>query len=197
MGLYYEVARRFGEDATLAGADTILAVPDQVTEETEEDLLAFAGEPDPTKPMLVIPDSRGRVRIWHALRRWPFWGRFVALVSGATPEEDLDDLQERNIDLITAGDDHVDLRAALEELAERLGVRMVRTDSGGTLNGVLLSEGLVDEVSLLVSPCVVGDEGATPLFRVPVPQDGGHRLHLSHTEELGEGVLWLRYDVVR
>ena len=197
MGLYYEVACRLGEDATLAGADTILAAPDQVTEETEEDLRALRGEPESGKPLLVVPDSRGRVRVWHQLRRWPFWGRFVALVSKATPAEYLKYLGERNVDIIVTGDDHVHLRAALEELGKRYGVRLVRTDSGGTLNGVLISEGLVDEVSLLLSPCLVGDEGETPLFQMPGPRSGPFDLHLTKAEELGEGVVWLRYDVVR
>ena len=34
--------------------------------------------------------------------------------------------------------------------------RVVRVDSGGGLNGALLQAGPVDEVSLLVHPCLVG-----------------------------------------
>jgi 2,5-diamino-6-(ribosylamino)-4(3H)-pyrimidinone 5'-phosphate reductase len=59
---------------------------------------------------------------------------------------------DRKIDYIVAGDDHVDLRLTLEELNARYGVRIVRVDSGGTLNGVLLRAGLVDEVSALINP---------------------------------------------
>jgi len=199
MGLYYQLAERFEEDATLAGADTILAAPDRVEDETEDDLRELRSEPDGGRPMLVIPDSRGRVRMWHMLRRWPFWGRFVALVSDTTPVEYLEYLDDRGIETVRAGVDHVDLRAAMEELAERYDVRVVRTDSGGTLNGQLFKEGLVSELSILLSPTVVGLEDATAFVRAPPGWGEGDRvrLRLTHVEEMEEGVVWLRYDVTR
>lgn len=60
-------------------------------------------------------------------------------------------LEREGIDAIVTGEERVDLRAALEELADRYGVRTVRMDSGGTLNAALLRAGLVDELSVLVS----------------------------------------------
>jgi len=200
MGLYYELAQRFVEDATMAGADTILAAPDKMEEETEEDLTAFAEEPDEDRlPYLVIPDSRGRVRVWHMLRRWPYWGRFVALVSDTTPIEYLEYLGDRNIEFIRAGDDHVDLRRALEELRERYDVRVVRTDSGGTLNGLLLWDGLVDEVSVLLNASLVGDKNTTSFFKAPPgwSKNDVVRMKLTHVEELDDNTVWLRYDVVK
>ena len=56
-------------------------------------------------------------------------------------------LQDLNIDCIIAGHERVDLRQGLEELNARYGIRIIRTDCGGILNGVLLRAGLVDEVS--------------------------------------------------
>lgn len=199
MALYYELAQRFEEDATLAGADTILAAPEEVEEETEEDMALFAREFDDGKPVLAIPDSRGRVRIWHMLRRWPYWGRFVALVSNSTPIEYLAYLGDRNIDFVRTGEDHVDLRAALMELRERFDVRLVRTDSGGTLNGLLLKEGLVDEVSILLNASLVGGEGATSFFKAPPgwTREDMVRLKLTLVEEMDDNTVWLRYDVLK
>jgi 2,5-diamino-6-(ribosylamino)-4(3H)-pyrimidinone 5'-phosphate reductase len=200
MGLYYELAQRFVEDATLAGADTILSAPDEVEEETAEDMEAFARDPEEeSRPYLVIPDSRGRVRIWHMLRRWPYWGRFIALVSDTTPVEYLEYLGERNIDHVREGEDHVDLRRALEVLRERYDIRVVRMDSGGTLNGHLLKEGLVDEVSILLNASLVGVEGATSFFKAPrgwSPEDLVS-MRLTHSEEMDDETVWLRYDVVK
>jgi 2,5-diamino-6-(ribosylamino)-4(3H)-pyrimidinone 5'-phosphate reductase len=97
------------------------------------------------------------------------------------------------------GDDRVDLRAALECLADRHGVKTVRVDSGGTLNGVLLRNGLVDEVSVLVSPYLVG--GVTPksLFRAPDLTEvaGVIGLRLTGVEEARDGVVWLKYVVLQ
>ena len=52
----------------------------------------------------------------------------------------------------------VDLAAALQHLAGRYGVREVQTDAGGTLNGVLVRAGLVDELSVVVAPQLAGAE---------------------------------------
>jgi len=97
------------------------------------------------------------------------------------------------------GDDRVDLRAALEELHARYGVRTVRVDSGGVLNGALLRAGLVDEVSILVGPCLVG--GATPrsIFVAPdlTSAEGVIRLKLVHMEAMRGDIIWLRYEVAR
>ena len=200
MALYYELAKRFEEDATMAGADTILAAPDKVEEETEEDLAAFAEETDEDdRPALVIPDSRGRVRIWHMLRRWPYWGRFIALVSDSTPIDYLEYLGDRNIEHVRAGADHVDLREALEELFDRFDIRVIRTDSGGTLNGLLLKEGMVDEVSVLLNASLVGGKDATSFFKAPPgwEKENVVKMKLTFVEEMDDNTVWLRYDVVK
>jgi 2,5-diamino-6-(ribosylamino)-4(3H)-pyrimidinone 5'-phosphate reductase len=71
----------------------------------------------------------------------------------------------------------------------------VLVDSGGTLNGALLRAGLVDEVSLLVHPCLV-DGPLTAMVRPAA--DGGAGtvgLRLTTVQQLAGDVIWLRYDV--
>jgi 2,5-diamino-6-(ribosylamino)-4(3H)-pyrimidinone 5'-phosphate reductase len=198
MALFYELIPRWAEDATLAGADTMLAAPDQIPPETEEDLVPPEVREDDTRPLLVIPDSRGRVRVWHAFRRWPFWRRFVALVAESTPRDYLEYLAERHVDYVVVGEDRVDLGKALEELASRYGVTTVRVDSGGALNGALLRAGLVDEVSVLHAPVLVGGKAPTTIF-TEVDGGGEHgtvKLQLEHVGKLRDDVVWTRYRVV-
>lgn len=199
MALFYELIPRWAEEATLAGADTMLAAPDRIPPETEEDLVPPEVSDDDPRPLLAITDSQGRVRLWHALRRWPYWCRFVALVSKATPKDYLDYLEERHVDHIIAGEDRVDLTAALEELNERYGVTTVRVDSGGALNGALLREGLVDEVSVLHAPALVGGSSPTTLFTEPdiAGSEGVIKLKLEHVGKLRDDVVWTRYKVIR
>ena len=61
-------------------------------------------------------------------------------------------------DLLPAGEDHVDFSSALGHLAAR-GTRLVLCEGGPTLNGQLLSAGLVDELCLTLSPVLVGGRG--------------------------------------
>lgn len=89
------------------------------------------------------------------------------------------------------------MRAALEELNARYGVKVVRADCGGTLNGVLLREGLVDEVSLLISPSLVGGTEVRSIFIAPELEAarGVIDLSLRRMERLEGDVVWLLYQV--
>lgn len=197
LGQFYGLASHWKEDATLVGAGTILGSGDEAPPEDESAFVPPQVNPDDTRPLLVIPDSRGRVRSWHALLQWPYWRDAVALVSRSTPEEYLSYLRKRHVGYIVAGDDHVDLRLALDELNARYGTKVVRADSGGTLNGVLLRAGLVDEVSILIYPCLVGGTTQQSIFRAPdLPSmEGVIGLKLVHHEKLDGDAVWLRYEV--
>ncbi len=201
LGQFYELASRWKEDATLAGSETLLSAypEEQLSAEDVEGAQPPEKNPDDTRPLLVVPDSRGRLRSWHLLRKEPYWRDVVALCSRSTPEAYLDYLSERHVEYVVAGDDHVDLRAALEELNARYGVELVRVDSGGSLNGALLRAGLVDEVSLLIDPCLVGGTTPRSVFRAADlnSSDGVIQLRLVHFEKVKGDVVWLRYEVVK
>jgi 2,5-diamino-6-(ribosylamino)-4(3H)-pyrimidinone 5'-phosphate reductase len=71
------------------------------------------------RPLLVVPDSRGRVRNWiHALAQ-PWTGAIVVLTSQATPPDYLEYLNRRGIAHLTVGEDRIDLSAGLELLQAR------------------------------------------------------------------------------
>lgn len=199
IGQFYELAATWREDATLAGSLTICKPGEPIPSEDPASLAipeVSAGDP---RPILVVPDSTGRVRNWHVLRQAGFWREMVALCSPRTPQEYLDYLAQRHIKAIISGVERVDLAKALEELYEQFGVRVVRVDSGGTLNGVLLRAGLVDEVSVLFQPCLVGGSSARSFFRAPdlTSPDGVIPLRLLKVEQVKGDVVWLRYEIRR
>ena len=201
---YYELVATWKEDATLAGSDTFLKAASEAPPEDESALLPPKIDPNDRRPLLAVPDSRGRIRTWHYLRSLPYWRGFVALCSQSTPQEYLHYLKERHIDCIIAGEDHVDLRAALQEMNCRYGAKVVRVDAGGTLNGLLLRQGLVAEVSLLIYPSLVGGEKQRGIFvapdlpvaDLPESQKKVISLKLIQMEQLKGEVVWLRYEVL-
>jgi 2,5-diamino-6-(ribosylamino)-4(3H)-pyrimidinone 5'-phosphate reductase len=150
-------------------------------------------------PLLVVVDSRGRVRNLAWWRSQPYWRDVVVLCSQATPSDYLDYLRGLNIPYFIIGGDKVDLRPGLEALELKYGVKTVRVDSGGTLNGVLLREGLVDEVSLLLSPALVGGTSQRSSFRAPdlTTPNGVILLRLIHAGRMDGDHVWLRYEVVK
>lgn len=198
MALYYRLIGAFDEQATLVGSDTALygAAHEGVVEDPP-DILSVDPAPKENRPLLVVPDSRGRVRVWRWMLSQDYWSAGVALCSATTPEAYLEYLERSRVDRIVAGDDHVDLVAALTILADRYGIERVRCDSGGTLNGVLLRLGLVSEVSLLVAPVLMGDDCSQPFYRGPaaMPARGWVEMRLKAREQLDGDRLWLRYEL--
>lgn len=201
LELYYSLAAKWNPDAILFGSETVLAAVREnpaleVPREHEEMFRPPAGSPD-TRPLLLIADSRGRVRCWDAIRKWPYMRGVLALCSRATPAGHLAYLNERQIEAIVTGSDHIDMRAALETLNREHGVKILRVDSGGTLNSVLLHAGLVDEVSILIHPFIAGGK-ADPTLCDPL-RAGIEDLQvpLTHrsTEVMDGGIVWSRYTV--
>ncbi|HEX2916131.1 MAG TPA: RibD family protein [Chloroflexia bacterium] len=201
QGLYYSLIPTWQEEATLAGSETILKATLEISPDEPEETDFIPSSPDPAdaRPLLVVVDSRGRIRSWQKLRQAGYWRQVVALCSGATPETYLAYLKARHIDTIVAGEGAVDLRTALEELHRRYGVKVVRVDSGGILNGVLLRGGLVDEVSILLHPCLVGGTSPGSFFKAPdlTNEKGAIPLQLVKIEQLEGEVIWLRYNLLK
>ncbi len=79
----------------------------------------------------------------------------IVITCAAAPAERRHLVAEQ-ADLIVAGQDDVDLAAALAELAAR-GVDVVTCEGGPRLNGDLLAADLVDEWNLTLAPVLVGD----------------------------------------
>ena len=92
-------------------------------------------------------------------------------------------------DVVTCGEDAVDLRAMLGAFARR-GWTQVLCEGGPHLFGALLDAGLVDEVCVTLAPRFTGgsagriDRGASERDR---------RFSLAHAIEDDEGFLFLRY----
>jgi 2,5-diamino-6-(ribosylamino)-4(3H)-pyrimidinone 5'-phosphate reductase len=177
---FYELARTWDEDVTLAGADTILA---------QEEALASAPRPGPAAdgPLLAVVDGRRRVRHWAALRACGHWSDVIALRAAASPARAGGDAVRE----LVIGLAQVDLAAALTALRDREGAELIRVDSGGELIGALLRARLVDELSLLVHPCLAGAAGGRRWFgAAPLPSFGVDRVA---AEPLDDGLVWLRY----
>jgi len=86
------------------------------------------------RPLLVIANSQGKVRCRDAIRKWPYMRDLLALCSSPTPQEYPGYLAEKRIGTVIAGYDRIDMRVALETLNRQHGVKVMRVDSGGTLD---------------------------------------------------------------
>lgn len=149
----------------------------------------------------TVVDSRGRGR-WlykeYPGDEWAGWYLMV-LAARSTPSAYLAYLRREDIPYLMAGEGRVDLRAALEKMAARLGVTCLVSTAGGRLNGALLRAGLIDEVNIDFFPAIIGGTETASLFDAPAlkPGEWPTRLKLLSAQVNAEGHVWLRYAVVR
>ncbi|HSJ44357.1 MAG TPA: dihydrofolate reductase family protein [Euzebyales bacterium] len=179
VGTYYQLAATWSEDATLVGADTILA---------QESALADTPGPGPAPdgPLLAVVDSRARVSEWSALRVAGYWSDVIAVQAEDTPPRAVD----RPATLV-AGAHRVDLASALERLHVEYGISVMRVDSGGGLAGALLDADLVDEVSLVIHPVIVGSASSRRWYGTTATRLA---FVTKSSEILDCGVVWLRFS---
>ncbi len=194
---YYDLVREFHSDTDISSSNTMLTAflpedPQKAFGQTYDQWIQI-----PDRPRLAVIDSRGRIKTWHLIKKQPWWRDYISLCSEATPGEHLRYLEGEQVKTIVIGKEHVDLRVGLETLGDRYEARRVRLDCGGILNGVFLREGLVDEVSLVISPALVGGTSPKTMFNAPdLTSEGGViPLTLIQIEKVKDRYLWVRYRV--
>lgn len=115
-------------------------------------------------------------------------GRTVVVTCEAAPADKRRRLAQ-DVDVVVAGDENVDLRAATEQLAER-GLRHVDCEGGPTLLAQLVAADVLDELCLTISPLLTaGDAGRS--LRGPVLDPVRH-FQLTHLLE-EDGFLFGRW----
>ena len=188
--LYYRIIQGWQVDAMISGSNTMQVAEMAMDEEIEklED------------QYLVVVDSRGKIDNWDVIKRQAYWNDTpIVLCSERTPQVYLDRLAENGINALIHGEDRVDLRAALGELQARYDINSVRVDSGGGLAGALLRQGLVDEVSVIISPQLTGGISPKSIFVAPdlSSMEGVIDLQLIRHEVLDENYVHLYYRVIK
>lgn len=141
----------------------------------------------PVPPIAVV--SRSCAFDWDA----PFFTEAEArpiVITAMCASEESRARAGRVADLVMAGDDTVDLAAAIEALGG-LGFRSVAAEGGPSLNGALAEQDLIDELCLTVSPRLVSGDSKRavtgPALETP------HGLSLASACREGD-FLFLRYE---
>lgn len=192
LGVHYAAAATLGCDGHLVGSMTLLTglQADGAAEESDAPDEPPVGRE--AAPYWFLVDSTGRLQgRLHAARAFPGLRDVVLLVARSTPKEYRRYLADRRYLSLEAGEARVDLAEALRRIGAQFGVRRLMVDSGPGLTRALLDAGLVDEVSLLLHPLVVGTTG-----RRAFEGAAGAAFHLEGEQRLEGGVLHLRYRVV-
>ena len=178
-------------DAVAVGVGTVLADDPSLVRHDEAHRAERRG-PDAAPPGRVVADSRCRTPADAAvLDGGP---ETYVLTSESAPDERRRALERSGATVLVAGEERVDLPAALAALAGE-GVDRLLVEGGGELIFSLFEAGLVDELSVFVGGMVIGGREAPTLadgegFVVDFPA-----LELAGVERLDDGVV-LRWSVL-
>ena len=111
----------------------------------------------------------------------------------------LDHLRSKNVSYIFGGERELDLNLVLKKLYKLFGIKTLRIDGGGHVNGSFLKAGLIDEFSLVLAPVADGTIGAPTVFEAEkgYGKRKATRFTIKSVKRIYNDFLWIRYLVVK
>lgn len=203
VGLYNFLALIWKPDVMLTSSNTILSWFENEKSNTEKVKSNDSAPGNNNKPqmkqLLAVVDSRGRVKEWNKLRNSHHWRDIIVLCSESTPKDYIEFLKAIKMKYLISGKEKVNFNEAFIKLKNEFEAKVIRVDSGGTLNGVLFSEGLVNEVSIVMYPYLVGGESPSSIFysKDLVSSKEPISLKLIETRKIRGNLIWSRYSLNR
>jgi riboflavin biosynthesis pyrimidine reductase len=179
-------------DVILVGAGTAREEKYQAARVRPEWARLRAGRP--AAPPIAVLSGRLGLDLAGPLLTGPAPDARTIVITSAAADPDLRTAVAAHADVIVAGEQQVDLAAAVGELAQR-GHRRILAEGGPRLLGQLAAAGLLDELCVTVSPVLAGGPAGRILHGAPgeVSPAG---LDLAHV--LADGsFLFCRYLVRR
>ena len=197
LQVYASIGRELGTDAWMFGKNTLRAIfPYKWSIDghtVPSDYLAvFIGERH-SERMFIVADPEADTYFTSSVLRGD---NILVIVGRKATEEYLTHLREKRISYVIIND-ATDLREGLEVVGREFGIRSISVQGGGILNGALLADGLIDELSLVVYPGIDGLSGVPSIFEYVGGKSsnpaGGQSLQLLSASQWEHGVMWLRY----
>lgn len=152
---------------------------------------------DETKPYFVALDGKGELG-WES-GRFANKGRAEAHVIEILTEEASPSyrayLRERGVSYILAGKTEPDCKLAMEKLHRLFHIEKLLICGGGAADWTFLHAGMVDELSLVLSPVTDGSSGNASVFaQIPEFSAGEPvEFELKSVKQVGSGGLHLNY----
>lgn len=193
---YYDALAQLECPSTLEGKTTLVMHYAQNGEFQPQMAHEDAGQQlykaEEAKGYAIGVDTRGTL-LWDNDTTELFGRPLLMILSEKCSQEYLDYLKNKHISYITTGKEGIDLQSAMQILREVFGVERLAVVGGGNINGSLLDEGLIDEVSMMYGYGIDGRKGMTAAFDGRPVERKPVRLVFKSVEEL-DGIVWMRYQ---
>lgn len=199
-GEYGKIRTEMNADAWLYGTTTVkefINFREPVLEENapvpEGDFVAG----DEMKPYFVALDAKGELG-WES-GRFANKGRteahVIEILTEVVPASYRAYLRKHNVSYILAGKTELDCKLAMEKLHRLFGIEKLLICGGGATDWTFLKAGLVDELSLVLSPVTDGSSGSAAIFtQIPGVSEGAPvEFELKSVERVSNSGLHLNY----
>src|SRR5438552_6696080 len=135
----------------------------------------------------IIVDSTADTPLTSYVVRTARENPTIVAVTSRAPSSRIETLERRGVKVFVCGKGSlVSLKILLQTL-RKLGIRKILLEGGGALNWSMVSNGLVDEISVAITPRILGGEEAVTLVEgkgSPLVRDGV-KLKLLNTSKYG------------
>ena len=141
-------------DAIMVGISTVLADDPQLTVR-----FGTAGSKSPTR---VVVDSTGRIPSSSKLLKKANELDTIVATSNRVSIDNIRRIENTGAKVLVAGRNKVELRKVFRVL-EKMGCKRILVEGGGELNWSVLKLGIADELTITISPRIVGGRSAITL----------------------------------
>ena len=173
-------------DGIVVGAGTAVADNPRLT-------ARLPHNPEPSHPLRILLDSRGRVPLDARLFQPGLPGSTLVAATEQMPAKRRTALARRGVETLilpAAPSGQVDVSLLLDELGRR-GLISLLVEGGGELLGSFFAAGLVNEVWAFLAPMIIGGDSAPGPVRGPGADRlaDAWRLQNPHVETVGQDIL--------
>ena len=168
-GEYYDSkALIYGKKAWLCGKNTFI---DNFPHQDKIDLFKYKGIVStydnyylPSEENYAICLDRKGSILWASDKiEYPdhHFNKVLQVVTKQASFEYLGYLKSLNIPYIVNGENDLDLNSLMNTLFSQFKIDLLSVNGGGIINGSFFNEDLIDEISLIVSPMIEGNQGGS------------------------------------
>jgi 2,5-diamino-6-(ribosylamino)-4(3H)-pyrimidinone 5'-phosphate reductase len=179
--IYKEIKSHINSDAFVMDVETFKTCYNTILESS-------------SKKLLVLPDNLGKLSR-DILLEISSSRKVLVLCSRSTPQNYLNFLEENYINYMIVGYDEVNMATAFEELNTQFGVKSIAVHADGNLNGNLMADDLVEEISVFMHPTLVGTNNNS----MYIPNNAENQkldLRLIEMKTMENEVVYLNYRIM-
>lgn len=169
--IYSDISKDYNGDAIIYGTTTAKEMfssskTTPVLNQKPVQKIDYIYKNDKNKWIVVI-DPQGQISFDQFVYQNPRLKdkNLIVILTENISSQYLETLKSLNISYLFTGKDEIDLRLALEKLYDLFSIKKLLLQGGGITNTYFIKEDLIDELSLVVSPVVSGEEKQPNIFK--------------------------------